>query len=665
MSRVDFSQEWRIVGAQHTNPVGDYAVTELRRALEKITGESPIITTRFREGLPSIVLRYGKDGGDGFSWEAKKDLIEISGESPRALLFGVYDFLEALGCSWIKPGLEGERLPSGAAFELADKKVSQTPVFTDRALIFGDPLFMNEIEDWLRWAIRNRINTLFFHTTDNELSMGAVPESQYQRLKGTITRMTGQRGFTIEHGGHGLAALLPRKLFSQMPEAFRMKDGARTPDHNFCVHHPEGMKIIRGNAARYFESHPEVDIFHLWPDDIVDGGWCECDLCVDFSASDQALIVTNALAEELATIHPKARISFLAYHDTEKAPAKIKPRANVALLWAPRLRSYAQAIDATNPAVNTHYPATVKDVVSVFKEAEAQNARVFEYYLDTVLFKSAVPPLPSVMKNDLLFYRGAGAEAVGVLMTGSRPFFTAELNAYLFTRLAWNPDQDLLTLIKGFYRAASGGESPALLAYLRALEKAFALALDFHPACALPTLKINDVLANPPIDMGDPYLTPPEALAEKVKTNAAIEKLLVEAEKSLTEAEATLRTRGIANNDAFWAGEAKELALNKLWLTFDLARLRLYQALRDEPFQPAALVEAEKALTDFLAFCEAEIADPILRARTLLLHRAFWGLRLDRIRLDHQLKGLGAFVYKIKTLWRLARLRSRVKGAYK
>ncbi len=666
MGRVDFSQEWRIVTAPQTDPVGDYAVTELRRVLEKITGVSPAITSIYREGLPSIVLKYGREGGDAFTWQAVADHIEISGNNPRALLFGVYDFLEALGCAWVKPGSDGERLPSGTMFELPSKKVSQKPAFADRALIIGHAAFMNDIEDWMRWAVRNRINTLFFHTTGDPLAMGGGGVRHFHRHNGNIARMKGHRGFTLEHGGHGLSALLPRSFFGQMPDAFRMKDGARTPDHNFCVHHAEGMKIIRQNAAAYFKAHPEADVFHLWPDDIPGGGWCGCERCRDYSSSDQALIATNALAEELSAIAPTAKISFLAYHDTEAAPHKVAPRDNVALLWAPRLRSYAYAIDAADSKVNApRFADAFRAGAAHFAKAKAQPPRVFEYYLDTVLFKSAVPPLPTVIKADLQFYKKEGAGAVGVLMTGPRPFFSAELNAWLFARLAWDPAQDLLGLIRTFYRTTFGTDDPKLLAYARALEKAFALALDFHPACGTLSYDMKKILETPPIDMGDPFLTPPEALADKVKAAEGIEALVAEAGKSLAEAEAAARGRGAFANGDPWTGEAKSFACSRLWLAFDLARLRLYRALNVEPFDSGALEKAEAALEAFIAFCDEAIADPALRANAILQARAFWGLRLARIRLDKVQKGLGALFLRLKVLLRLGRLARKVRNAYR
>jgi hypothetical protein len=110
--------------------------------------------------------------------------------------------------------------------------------------------------------------------------------------------------------------------------------------------------------------------------------------------------------------------------------------------------------------------------VDYFRARGAPPARVFEYYLDAILFKSALPPLSGVMRRDLAFYRSAGTHTIQALMTGDFPWTSAQPNAWIFARLAWNVDADPGSLTADFCAAAFGSEAaPAMASYFARLEK--------------------------------------------------------------------------------------------------------------------------------------------------------------------------------------------------
>ena len=381
---------------------------------------------------------------------------------------------------------------------------------------------------------------------------------------------------TIELGGHGLAALLPRRLFRQMPEAFRFHAGKRRTDHNFCPSSPAALQVIRENAAAYFRAYPEADVYHLWPDDITGGGWCECASCRGYSASEQALLATNAVAEALETVHPGAQIAFLAYHDTEAVPARVQPRRNVCVLWAPRMRCYAHPVTDPSCRVNTpRYTGTFSAQVAHFRQAAASPARVFEYYLDAVLFKSLLPPLSRALQADLAFYQQAGAHTVQALMTGDAPWPAAQLNAWLFARLAWDPAQDPAALVGEYCAAAFGACSDEMSAYYAALEQAFALALAISPEeiSLHAEADLGSLFRDPPTDMGDPAYAPLPVLEARCQASERIPGLLAQAEWHLE------ARPGESANPQAWQAEQASFSLARGWLEFDHARVNLYRTV--------------------------------------------------------------------------------------
>jgi len=122
---LDFARDWRIV-APSNERVARTAAAEAALVLERITRKRIPFAAREEAGVPAVVLSHGPRG-DGFTWRATAGRVEIKGDGPRGLLYGVYDFLESLGCRWVEPGSRGERLPSGTSLHPSRTFSRQTP----------------------------------------------------------------------------------------------------------------------------------------------------------------------------------------------------------------------------------------------------------------------------------------------------------------------------------------------------------------------------------------------------------------------------------------------------------------------------------------------------------------------------------------------------------
>ncbi len=657
MHKLDLSDHWQII-LNSDNPTALLAARELQTFLERICGKRLAIHAQPEGHNPSFYLCFLEGDEDGFEWHRDNGDICITGFSPRGLLYGVYSFLEALGCCWFAPGAAGEVVPQGSCFDLPDEPVREKPALPGRCLIIGHQAFMEDVADWVVWAGRNRLNTIFFHTTNGSLALGAVPESQYLAFKAVYLPLMQERGMTLEHGGHGLADLLPRSLFTQMPEAFRLNTGKRTPDHNFCPSCQPGLDIIRQNAEKHFSAHPEVDVFHLWADDIPGGGWCECETCCAYTASEQLLLATNAVAEALQAVNPAAQISFIAYHDTETLPVKVTPHPNVHMLWAPRMRCYAHGSEDAACSLNVpHYNQTFRKQAQYFQHSKAKPARIFEYYLDAVLFKSVLPPLPAVIQQDVRFYRDAGAHTLQALMTGDYAWTSPQLNVWLFPRLAWNPEQNLDHLITQFSRAAFGCD---LLAYYRALEAAFAIALDIVPEQVRLTVVhgIQQIWDTPPADMGDPVFAPVAVLEQKCSRHAEMFNWIAQAEGILQKCK--------PGADRRLETELSYFELQKQWLTFDHHRLHLYTALEQGELLEAKnhLRKAFSALKKVYRWGQRNIKSAKQRVNFHFIQFYTWQIRLEKIHAEHFSKGLMKKWREFVTKTCLARLYIQLRGMY-
>ncbi len=662
MPSFDLSRGWTIA-ATATDPVSRLASSELEAAFSALApGQGAARELR-------VSLSHDGGQGEGYRWEADHPReITLHGEGPRGLLYGAYDLLHAAGFRWLAParGSAWDLRPAGPVIDVPVLGAS-SPALPGRCLIIGHEVFLRQAEAWIAWAGRNRLNTVFFHIIDEALAMGAASATRYRSVRGRAVETARERGMRIEVGGHGMSLLLPRRYFRTVPQAFRMSNGSRTPIHNFCPSSPEAKEIISANAVKLFGLYPEADVFHSWADDIPGGGWCSCPKCAGLSVSDQALMATNILADVLKECLPGAQISHLAYQDTENIPARTVPRPNVCLLWAPRMRCYAHGAGEPGCLENRlHSGPQFRILNDFFRRSGAQPSRVFEYYLDTILFPAVIPFLPGTLAKDMRFYREAGAHTVQALMTGSTPWAFPPLNAWLYPRLAWDPGVDPSELAGEFFTAALGVDPAGAAAadaegrrLAAGLEAAHAAAIDIVPEQVMHTLPPSPLAAvsDPSADMTDPAHAPAPVLAEKVRRLEAVPSLLDSAAESLE----ALKPLSVPGR---WEAANLELGLHRAVLLFERSRARLYEAAGRGAARSEVrgfLSEARAHLREITRWSRRTMSVPADRREFRLLLEVLWGLRLAFISRSRAATTVGRGLSWCMTVARLALMYLRVR----
>jgi hypothetical protein len=399
---IEASRGWRLTG-DRSNPAVALAAAELEAALGH-PGE---------DGM-EIALSHADGAGDGFWRRVEPARVELRGESPRGLLFGIYRTLEELGMRWPWPGQE----PDGARATQLEELVEEAPVLAGRCLVLGERALVEEAESWIVWGARNRLNALFVHVGMQRKPIGAAPEAAWLERRGRALELARERGMTIEHGGHLLPELLPAG------ELGRLATGEP----------PTGS--ARRILAEHVRAHPEADVLHFWGADLPPGSGGR-------EASEAALRTANAVAEVAERERPGVQVAYLAYHETDEVPRGIRPRDNVCLLFAPRERCYDHSLTDRSCRRNARYRDLLLAQVEHFGTAGAAPPRVFEYWFDAILFAGGVPDLTETMAEDLRFYAEAGVHTVQLLMTGHGGPPSPHPNPPAFARLAWDPDARL------------------------------------------------------------------------------------------------------------------------------------------------------------------------------------------------------------------------------
>jgi hypothetical protein len=619
---LDFSEEWCVIdpalNGREEGPAA-FAAAELTAVLGRMGCRPPVpgdesATERI------FILDAGTKAASSerrFSWRAATDRVEIFGESAAALLRGVYDFLGALGARWPAPGRREERLPAGPVLALEARSRASSDEALPAILALGHGAFLERYEDYLPWAARVGYSSVLIRVTRNRLALEAAPESLYESLRDRIAPIARRLGLSLE-----LGIALPGSGPGPLGE------GARAAER----------------FAEYAEAHPEVAVFHLWPD----GPWGEGGGASPGPAGsppvDRSLALSIDLADALARVRPDAALSLLAGEEDEGLPDALlgvagRLRRNLGLLWAPRRRSWGRALGDTESAVNAESIALFRKTAKALRSVGGGRVAALERYGDAFLFKGAFPPLSAVIAGDLAAYRGSGsddgADAIGLLCAGGRLPLGPSSNVALLPALAADPTIEAESELDAWAKAAYGAAAAPMIEYLRELEAAWAVDLDLgegETEVHAPG-SLAQSAADPPADWGDPRKA--EALRLGAK-RARCEELfdhLRSAEARLAEGRAAAAEGPDEASRKTIDEEADEYAISGSVLELNCARLSAYHELAAGDPRAAADI-ANLALSASSAARKALISlpDPRARRETKLTIELFYELKLREIR---------------------------------
>ena len=267
--------------------------------------------------------------------------------------------------------------------------------------------------DWPSLASRSGINTIGTHIRPSQV-LEFINSAEGKAFLEDCDRY----GLDVEHQLHAMGELLPRELFEEDSTMFRMDtEGRRTPDRNCCAHSEKALEIIATNAARYAKALPATNHrYYFWLDD--NSPVCSCPLCIEYSASEQALLIENRMIKAIREVDPEARLAHLAYEGTMEPPRKVKPEEGIFLEFAPIDRQWDRPLaDLSAPGSRKH-PMRHEEVLRLLdanlEVFPAEEAVVLEYWLDVSLasrWKKPAVDLPwhgDVFVSDIGTYASRG-----------------------------------------------------------------------------------------------------------------------------------------------------------------------------------------------------------------------------------------------------------------
>ena len=466
----------------------NFAAGELSRYLEAATGLPVIIEEDSAlEGQYALVLSI--PGAATVQPEAPESLHEeayrihaipgggraFQGNSPRALLYAVYDFLENdLGYRWYFPYPEdniaprmtpedffallrhGEDREIHPAFEFREREfrdVSPDTVHTDDRIV-------QQIDWWAKLRM-NRFLLNFHYAGDTE---------RWARWRQRLIPEIKRRGMLVRLGEHGSYPLFlpPARYAEAHPEWYCEIDGQRIGgmrtatggEAQFCTTNPGAVKTYLDNFAAFVQAHPEVDFYYPAPNDV--GKWCECRQCRDLSIADRYLELNNRIAERLNEVKPGLRIMHLAYSNHRIPPETAQPHPMIDIdvaCWG-RDFSYPLCDPRTLPE-DADYLDVFRQWAEICRHSPGDPRPRLLYHCKLMRhywLGLQLLPLP-VIDGDFNCARELGIDGFDYPL-GFLGIWTKALNAYVVANKTWNPDLSPETMTKRFMQDYYGDYAP-------------------------------------------------------------------------------------------------------------------------------------------------------------------------------------------------------------
>jgi len=514
-----------------SDPAVRFAARELRRILHAATDSDVPIRSRkkyrpargpeiwlglfgdFPERVPpdfaetptddAVVVRMGAEGGF------------IAGANPRSVLLGVYRYLTQLGCRWVRPGTNGERIPrlDGAlpVVEIAEKASCR-----HRGICIEGAVSYEHVRDLVDWLPKLGFNEYFIqfreghhffrrwyaHDANPRMTARPLSREDSEALSRKVRAEVKKRGLMLHMVGHGWTCepfgIPGTGWFKQEqppdPETQQYlaeMDGRREFWHkepintNLCYGNAKAREIITDAIAEYAGQNPDVDAIHFW---LADGSnnHCECPLCRGHRPADLYVKMLNELDAKMTRAGLDTKIVFLLYVDLLWPPEqeRIQNPDRFVLMFAPITRSYLSSFTtaggsaeltpfARNKLEFPADPAANVAYLAAWRKDFAGDSFDFDYhYMWHHYHDVGEIPLARVLHEDIRGMRDIGLDGLMSCQV-QRAFFPTGLGMCVMGRTLWNRDLSFDEIADDHFDAAFGGHGKQVRDYLRSLSVLF------------------------------------------------------------------------------------------------------------------------------------------------------------------------------------------------
>ena len=438
---INQKTNYHIVHSKESTECERYACSELQKYLyQSLNYPVPIFSDKCQKRGPEILIGNARNNNytkllegktkEAFLIKEEDENIIITGNSPRAILYGVYKFLEEfIGFRCFTKDCETyEKLE-----ELKIKKHYE--LIQDFSFEYREVYFRDAFDG--DFASKNMLNS----------NMAFLADKHGNKVK----------WFNFHHSFSDL--LNPNEYFDTHPEYFSLVDGKRQKEHTeLCLSNEDVYKIALEKVRKWIIDNPECDVFSVAQDEWM-GHFikmaCECDECKKIdeennSQSGSIITFVNKIAEVIKKEFPNKLIHTFAYQYSRKTPTKVIPNDNVIVRLCNIECSWSRSIEESKEKdPHSESAKFYEDLLNWSKITK--RLYIWDYAVNFRNYLLPFPNLRTIDKNIKLYKK---LKVQGVLMQGNFSHggggYLDELKSYVTARLLRDDSEELDVLIKEF-----------------------------------------------------------------------------------------------------------------------------------------------------------------------------------------------------------------------
>jgi len=506
------------------NQTVKFAVEEIVRLIKKMDKNLTLDVRRYNEKDETVknALWVGLDGSveksedDRIVVKVENGAGVITGSNERSVLMAAYRFMYELGCRYLYPGADGEKIPV-RSLDYKDLKVSvdETPSYRHRAICIEGSVSSEHALNTIDWLPKVGMSGFFtqfftpgiffrryykrFYEDENDRDYGnEITNKEIDAIVASLLDELKKRDLVYHAVGHGWHCApfgldvtgwesFEGEPAEEIKNILALKNGKREfwdegkpLNTNLCYSNPFVQERITDYITDYCKNNENVDYLHFWLGD-AGRNHCECDECRKKSPSDFYVDMLNMLDEKLSNAGVNTKIVFLVYNDTLYPPLmeKFKNQERFTLMFAPIAHSFSQRyadVDLENLPELPPYCLnadikrnTTENTVSFLNEWQKMfkgDSFDFDYHL--MWDHHTDPGYYNVAKN--LHSDMAALEKIGLNGMVScqllRSAFPTGLPQYAMASALWNKEKSFDVVADEYFTAAFGENAKEVMEYL-------------------------------------------------------------------------------------------------------------------------------------------------------------------------------------------------------
>ena len=405
----------------------------LQDFVQRISGARLPIVENAKAKKGDIVIGQGNTEGlteDGFRLATQEGILRISSGGDKGAIYGVVTLLDDyLGVEYYTA--HTYTLEKKPTIEIPELDRAENPSFryrqTQSYAIQEDPIY----KMWFRLEEPNEVfaNNLWVHTFDKILPSAEFGESH--------------------------------------PEYYSYINGERRPGaaSQWCLTNPEVFEIVAHRVDSIFRANPDKKMISISQND---GNFtnCTCPTCKALDEQEGGTPSGSLIhfLNKLAARFPDKEFSTLAYLFTMHPPKQVKPLPNVNIMLCDI--DCRREVPLTDNASGQDFMRAMEGWSKI-----SDNIFVWDYGINFDCYLSPFPNFPILQKNMQLF-KDHHVTMHFSQIAGSKCGTFTEMRAYIVSKLMWNTQQDVDSLMKQFMQGYYGAAAPYLYQYEKLLEGA-------------------------------------------------------------------------------------------------------------------------------------------------------------------------------------------------